>query len=151
MPKPLFNKLVAICAIGFFCVLFGCVYGIHTKDKIFLLMSILIALCSLIRFISFYRLIHSHQYLCLEGICVKRDPALLKRSLHILLRTVDGTEYHFTLDKGVKLLQGHYYRLYFRTDRVGDARSADVPNALQEFLGFEELTSVNSKRTSEGQ
>lgn len=27
MPKPFFTKLVAISAIGFFCVLFGCIFG----------------------------------------------------------------------------------------------------------------------------
>ena len=28
MPKPLFTRLAAICAVGLFCVLFGCVYAL---------------------------------------------------------------------------------------------------------------------------
>ena len=40
MPKPLFSKLVAICAIGFLCLLFGCVYGISTNDRILCMLSI---------------------------------------------------------------------------------------------------------------
>ena len=42
MPKPLLSKLIVQGAIGFFCVLFGSVYGLHTKDHIFLIMSLLI-------------------------------------------------------------------------------------------------------------
>lgn len=42
MPKPLFSKLVAICAIGFLCLLFGCVYGISTNDRILCMLSILV-------------------------------------------------------------------------------------------------------------
>ena len=44
MPKPLLSKLIVQGAIGFFCVLFGCVYGLHTKDHIFLIMSLLIGI-----------------------------------------------------------------------------------------------------------
>lgn len=49
MPKPLLSKLIVQGAIGFFCVLFGCVYGLHTKDHIFFIMSLLIGVGSIIR------------------------------------------------------------------------------------------------------
>lgn len=39
MPKPLLSKLVAQAAIGFFCVLFGCIIGLQTKDKILSLLK----------------------------------------------------------------------------------------------------------------
>ena len=63
MPKPFFTKLVAISAIGFFCVLFGCIFGIATHDRLFILMSLLIGICSILRALSFYHLIHTHAYL----------------------------------------------------------------------------------------
>ena len=142
MPKPLFTKLVAVSAIGFFCVLFGCVYEIHAKDHMFLLMSLLIGLCSLIRFFSLYHLIHARHYLVLEGTCMKREPALLKRNIQILFQDTDGTEHQFTLDKGVKLLKGHYYRLYFRTGQDKEGQPFHTSNTLPGFLGFEELSSL---------
>lgn len=52
MPKPFFTKLVAISAIGFFCVLFGCIFGIATHDRLFILMSLLIGICSILRALS---------------------------------------------------------------------------------------------------
>lgn len=60
MPKPFFTKLVAISAIGFFCVLFGCIFGIATHDRLFILMSLLIGICSILRALSFYHLIHPY-------------------------------------------------------------------------------------------
>lgn len=153
MPKPLFTKLIAGGAIGFFCVLFGCVYGLSANDRILLLLSLGIGVGSLIRCVSLYLLIHAHRYVCLEGTCVKREPTLLKRSLQILFQDTEGTEYRFTLDKGVKLLQGHYYRLYFRADSILNNKKvpANVSESFQDFLGFEELASLESRNISDEQ
>ena len=45
MPKPLFTRLAALCAVGLFCVLFGCVYALTQKDTILLTMSLLLGVC----------------------------------------------------------------------------------------------------------
>lgn len=134
MPKPLFTKLVAQGAIGFFCVLFGCTYGLHSHDRILLFLSLLIGIGSLIRSIHLYRIIHNKSYFQLEGTCIKREATLFKQNLQVSFTDSEGKEYRFTLDKGVKLLQGHYYRLYFKITKESDISFAD-------FLGFEELTS----------
>lgn len=52
MPKPFLNKLIVHGAIGFFCVLFGCIYGFITDDQIFLLMSLCIGVGTAIRIVS---------------------------------------------------------------------------------------------------
>lgn len=114
MPKPFFTKLVAIGAIGFFCVLFGCIFGIATHDRLFLMMSLLIGVCSFIRFITFYHLIRKQAYLTLDGICKKRELTLIGKNQQLLFMDKTGKEYSFSLDKNIKLLQGHRYRLYFR-------------------------------------
>ncbi len=62
MPKPLLTKLTAQAAVGFFFLVVGCVYGIHSKDYIFIILSLFIGLCSLIRTCSFYRLIRNEAY-----------------------------------------------------------------------------------------
>ena len=80
MPKPFFTKLVAISAIGFFCVLFGCIFGIATHDRLFILMSLLIGICSILRALSFYHLIHTHAYLSLDVSCTKREQTLFGKN-----------------------------------------------------------------------
>lgn len=144
MPKPLFSKLIVQAAIGLFCVLFGCIYAIHADDRMFLILSILIGICCLIRTFSLYHLIHSHSYKVIEGTCTKREPAFFKNTQQILITDYNHQEYRFALDKSVKLLQGHHYRLYFRKS----IHAENTSESYQDFLGFEELVAMNSDQTS---
>ena len=80
MPKPLLSKLIAQAVIGFFFLLVGCVYGIHSKDDIFIMLSLLIGLCSLIRTISFYRLIQNEAYQVLSGTCIRQTSMPFKKA-----------------------------------------------------------------------
>lgn len=137
MPKPLLSKLVAQAAIGFFCVLFGCIIGLQTKDKILLIMSLVIGACCLIRCISLHHLIHSGSYLTVEGYCSKREVSAFKKTQQIHLIGNDDREYQFTTEKSVKLLQGHYYRLYLRKSPNMAEQIYELPSNI---LGFEELT-----------
>ena len=89
MPKPLFSKLVAICAIGFFCLFFGIVYAIYSKDSIFLMLSLSVGLCSALRFFLLFRIIRSKRYYTLTGLCVKREMTLFGKNQEILFRTME--------------------------------------------------------------
>lgn len=140
MPKPLFFKLIAQAAISLFCVLFGYIYSLRTHDKIFLVLSLLIGICCILRTIGLYRIIRSKSYQVFEGTCIKRSPAFFKHTQQILLTDCNQQEYLFSFDKSVKLLQGHHYRLYFRCMPHGK----DDIKFSQELLGFEELSSIPS-------
>lgn len=142
MPRPLFTKLVAQAAIGFFCVLLGCTYAVHAKDRIFFIMSILIGLCCLVRSISLYRLIRSHAYVVLTGTCSKRTQGIFQKNQQIIFTTSDAKEYQFTFDKNVKIMQGHYYRLYFRITDTGTIKETRGMPASQNYLVVEELSSI---------
>ena len=142
MPKPLFTKLVAQVAIGFFCILFGGIYGLLSHDQILFVLSIFICIGSFIRAAGLYRLIRTNSYISLAGLCTKREPTMFKRSLHIFFTSTDEKEYQFTLDKSSKLLQGRYYRLYFRTTK-------NSPISFEDFLGFEELTNLDTEEKTD--
>jgi multisubunit Na+/H+ antiporter MnhF subunit len=137
MPKPLLTKLIVLTAVGFFFVLVGCVYGIHSKDDIFIMLSLLIGLCSLIRTISFYRLIHNESYRVLSGTCIRQTSIPLKKDRQIVLVDETQREYRLTLNKNSKLLPGHRYRLYFR--QSGKLNSESDSYSSMDLLGYEEL------------
>lgn len=145
MPKPLFSKLIAQAAIGFFCVLFGCIYGIQTNDKIFLILSLLIGICCILRIINLYCIIRSNAYQVFEGTCTKKEPAFLKQTQQVLMTDCNQQEYRFSFDKSVKLLQGHHYRLYFRCSPHGK----DTIQSSLDLLGYEELSSISSDKSSD--
>ena len=140
MPKPLFTKLIVQVAVGFFFVLVGCVYGIHSKDDIFIMLSLLIGLCSLIRTFSFYRLIHNEAYRVLSGTCIRQTSMPFKKDRQIVLIDETQREYRLSLDKNINLLSGHHYRLYFRQSDGLD--SGDNNYSSTDLLGYEELPAV---------
>ena len=141
MPKPLFTRLAAICAVGLFCVLFGCVYALTQKDTILLTMSLLLGVCCIIRFLLLYHAIQKEAYLILEGVCLKREKTPLTRSQKILFRTVDGKEYRFRLEKQTRLLIGHSYRLYFKKEEYLENTIGNLP-ATPGLIGYEELIEI---------
>lgn len=137
MPKPLFTRLIVQAAVGFFFVLVGCVYGIHSKDYIFIMLSLLIGLCSLIRTCSFYRLIHNGAYRVLSGTCIRQTSMPFKKERQIVLVDETQREYRLTLDKNSGLLPGRRYRLYFRKSDGLD--SGYISDSSMDLLGYEEL------------
>ena len=137
MPKPLFTKLIVQAAVGFFFVLVGCVYGIHSKDDVFIMLSLLIGLCSLIRTCSFYRLIHNEAYRVLSGTCIRQTSIPFKKDRQIVLVDETQREYRLTLDKDSGLLPGHRYRLYFRESDELD--SGYISYSSMDLLKYEEL------------
>ena len=141
MPKPLFTRLAAICAVGLFCVLFGCVYALSQKDTILLVMSLLLGVCCIIRFLLLYHAVKAENYRVLEGICIKREKSPLTRNQKVLFRTTDGKEYRFSLEKNTRLLAGHSYRLYFKKERTLEENSEKAFHDPA-LIGYEELIEV---------
>ena len=137
MAKPLLKKLIAQAVIGFFFLLVGCVYGIHSKDFIFIILSLFIGLCSLMRTYSFYRLVRNGTYQTLSGICIKQTSMPFKKTNLTTLEDETHTQYRLTLDKDIRLLSGHNYRLYFR--KAVELDSGDISYASTDLLRYEEL------------
>ena len=144
MPKPFLNKLIVHGAIGLFCVLFGCIYGFVTHDQIFLLMSLCIGVGTAIRIVSLLHTIKMHDYTELTGTCTKREVSPLTKKQKIIFRSTDQKEYHFTFDKNIRLLSGHYYRLYFRNV----ANLSGEEKVTPDLLAYEELSSLNKNISS---
>lgn len=97
MPKPLLSKLIVQGAIGFFCVLFGCVYVLHTKDHIFLIMSLLIGIGSIIRVLALLHTAKKQAYTELIGTCIKREvsPSLSINRFYFRLLIKQNTVLHW--------------------------------------------------------
>lgn len=143
MPKPLFTKLVAQAAIGFFCVIFGCIFSIQTKDSILFAMSFILGICSMIRTVTFFQLIKKKNYIVIEGCCRNKELSMFGKHQHILFFDTNEQEYHFTFSKDAKLLQGHLYRLYFR--RNPDT-NIPLPQTTDHLLAYEELSALTETK-----
>lgn len=131
-------------AIGFFCVLFGYIYEFVTDEQIFLLMNLCIGVGTVIRIVSLLHTIKMHDYAELTGACTKREVSPLTKKQKIIFQSADQTEYHFTFDKNIILLSGHYYCLYFRYV----ANLSGEEKITPDLVAYEELSSLNKNLSS---
>ena len=111
------------------------------RDTILLVMSLLLGVCCIIRFLLLYRTIKTENYRILEGTCIKREKSPLTRNQKVLFRTTDGKEYRFSLEKNTRLLAGHSYRLYFKKESTQEEK-AGKPLHNPALIGYEELIEV---------
>ena len=89
-----------------------------------------------IRIVSLLHTIKMHDYTELTGTCTKREVSPLTKKQKIIFRSTDQKEYHFTFDKNIRLLSGHYYRLYFRNV----ANLSGEEKVTPDLLAYEELS-----------
>lgn len=85
---------------------------------------------------SLLHTIKMHDYTELTGTCTKREVSPLTKKQKIIFRSTDQKEYHFTFDKNIRLLSGHYYRLYFRNV----ANLSGEEKVTPDLLAYEELS-----------
>ena len=95
-----------------------------------LLLSLLLGVCCIIRFLLLYHTIKKEDYLVLEGVCLKREKSPLSRSQEILFRTVDGKEYRFRLEKQTR---GKLTCVLFENDPYNGVCAFDERAALLLF------------------
>ena len=137
MPKPLFQKLAARAAAGFFCILFGCAFSFRMDDPIFLSMSLLLGGCFFAGSLLLFCLIRRQDYLIISGTCTGTDTSAYRKTQQVRFTDVSGTRQVFTISKQVKILQGHDYNIYF--SRPQDL-SVPISTAISDgFLGLEEI------------
>ena len=94
--------------------------------------------------VSLLHTIKMHDYTELTGTCTKREVSPLTKKQKIIFRSTDQKEYHFTFDKNIRLLSGHYYRLYFRNV----ANLSGEEKVTPDLLAYEELSSLNKSISS---
>lgn len=106
----------------------------------FIMLSLIIGICSLIRTYSFYHLIRSGAYRILTGTCRKQISTPFKKTSQVIFADENQQEYKISLDKDIQLLSGHRYRLYFRQADTLDSGCTEYSSA--DLLGYEDLPLV---------
>lgn len=140
-PHALLRRWLLTAAAGLGFLLAGLAVFLVSRDCILLMLSILLALLTLLRCLSFYRIASAGNFEVVEGVCigVKRLP--LRRQQGIRLLTAEGIEHTVTLDKHMRLCIGNLYRAYFKSKPVAGQDALPFHSVLEQdlFLGLEDL------------
>lgn len=137
-PAVLQRRWMLTGAAGAGFLLVGLVMYFTLSDRTTLILSGLLAACTALRCLSFYRMIREGAYETAEGVCIEIGRAGLRRHRGVRLLQNDGNECVLTLDKRIRLRVGNSYRIYFRRDNSSNGL---VPNLLAGdlFLGLEDM------------
>lgn len=133
-PPVLLRRWLFQAIAGLACLLIGVVVFLAAGDKVLLLISVLLALFTVLRCMSFYQLITNGNYEAVEGVCVRIKNAPLRKRRSISFLREDGVEQTILLDKQTKVRIGNCYRAYFR--QVPDSPACPAQDS---FLALEDL------------
>ena len=140
-PAPLRNRLVLTALLGIVCLLIGLAVFLFARDRIILLLSVVVCLLSIYRAWMMYRVISRQEYETVEGTCVGIVPKPLRKYRKVRIMDEEGNESDLLLGKYSKIKIGFRYRFYFKKTQRLTLGSEYFDSALSSdcFLGYEEL------------
>ena len=142
IPTPIFRKTLFTELIGIGCFLFGTVYYYSARDRILLILSAVVFLCSTIRALLLYHIARKKAYEIVIGTCVSVSQKIFGKLKTVKMMDDDGKETTLQIPKGSKIKIGERYRFYFqkRDDSINtEIKFLDTKLAAESLLGYEQL------------
>ncbi len=133
-PPVLLRRWLLQIMTGLGCLLVGVVVFLVMEDQVLLVISVLLAMFTAVRFMSLYQQIAGGKYETVEGICIRIKNAPLRKQWSISLLAEDGSEQTILLGKQTKVQIGNLYRVYF-----GSVSGSHICLAQDSFLALEDL------------
>lgn len=140
-PAVLRHRWLLAGAAGVGFLLVGLAVFFALGDRVLLMLSGLLTLCTLLHCVEYYRTVRHRRYQAIEATCAALGRAGIGRQRKVCLLLQDGRETAVTLDKRAALRVGHQYRIFFRLNRApphGGADLQDLP-AGDSILALEDL------------
>lgn len=141
VPRVLTQRIFVTVLIGAGFLTVGIAYFLFSRDTVFLVLSSLVFLFSLLRGFGLWRTVAGGQYEVVEGTCVGISAKPLRKQSRIRIMDENGVETALCLGKQSKVKIGFRYRFYFKSGQRMSVGSEYFDTALStdQFLGFEEL------------
>lgn len=140
-PAALRRRWLLTGAAGIGILLVGLAVFLSIGDRLLLMLSGMLALCTLLRCAAYYRTIRCDRYEAVEGTCVAFGRAGLGRQRKVRLLLQDGRETVVTMDKQMDMRIGHQYRIFYRLESASPPGGGDSqdPLVVNLFLALEDL------------
>ena len=140
-PAVLRRRWLLTGAVGGLFLLVGLAAFFSLGDRVLLMLSGMLTLCTLLHCVEFYRTVRRRRYQAIEAACIALGRPSIGRRREIQLLLQDGREVVVTWDKRVNLRLGRRYRIFYRLDCApphGGAELHDLP-AGNLLLALEDL------------
>ena len=140
-PAVLRRRWILTGAAGVGFLLVGLAVFFALGDRVLLILSGMLTLCTLLHCAEYYHTVRSRRYQAIEATCVAIGRASIGQQRKVQLLLQDGREATVTLDKRMELRIGRQYRIFCRLNRappLGGADLQDLP-AGDSILALEDL------------
>lgn len=117
------------------------VYGIQAGDLIFIMLSLLIGLRSILRIFNFYRLIRNQDYLVLTGMFIRRESVPFKKHSRLLARNQVKRS-----GDACNTTESYHYFKNMNVTNIHDVEYMVLYNGSKTLETLERLTSLNLDR-----
>lgn len=147
MREIIFRKTLTLSVIGILCLIVGLSYGIVTKDKLFIVMSLIIFVVNIYKILELHRIVKKGKYMVVSGRCIATVCKIARR-YHIFKLQNGDDILEISVPKSVKLNMNEEYNLYFKKyNQLSDLEEIWLRNKVisDNFLGYEK----NKKRLNE--
>lgn len=140
-PTVLRRRWLLTGAAGGGFLLVGLAVFFSIGDRVLLMLSGMLTLCTLLHCVEYYRTVRSRRYQAIEATCVALGRTGIGRQRKVRLVLQDGREVTVTLDKRMALRAWHQYRIFFRLNRAPSHGEPDLQGmpAGDSILALEDL------------
>ncbi len=139
MKDIIHKKTILLSAISIMCVIVGIAYGIKSKDKILMIMSVIICGVNIFKIFELRNIYNQNKYMIISGRCLESIYKITGNyRLYRILSNDDVIE--ISVPKNVKLSINEDYKLYFKQSNLISGECGDwIKNKILSecFLGYE--------------
>ena len=113
-PPVLLRRWLLQIAAGAGCLTVGFIMFLAMRDTILLMISATLFVCFCLQWIAFHHMVSKAEYEIAEGVCIDVKHGPLPKQRILCLRSDNGRESAFPLEKQTPAETGVRYRIYFR-------------------------------------
>lgn len=147
MKDIIHKKTILLSAISIMCVVVGIAYGIKSKDKILMIMSVIICGVNIFKVLELRSIYKHNKYIVISGRCLESIYKIAENyRMYRILSCDDVIE--ISVPKNIKLSINEEYNLYFKqSNLVSGEYGAWIKNKILSecFLGYEKINHETEK------
>ena len=139
------RKTLTLSLVSAMCLLIGVIYGIATKDRVLIIMSLVICAINVYKIFELRKIEKEGNYTVLHGKCKSIAFSMMARK-RVCSFAIDEEQVNLSLPKSIKLEREKEYLLYFKKHNLerGELGTWLWNKLLSDnFIGVEEETNNN--------
>ena len=139
MKNIVYKRILSLSLISILVLILGLSYGIAVRDKVIVIMSIIICMVNVCKMLYLKRLEKRKKYIMISGKCLETTQNIMDRCRTIRLKS-DNDEIEVMVPKTIRVEIDKEYNLYFKEfdgEILNETKWLRNKLLSENFLGYE--------------